>query len=74
MKLVTVDSSMIHAVGFDEQTSELEVVFASGKIYHYTNVPKAVYKQLLSTESKGSFMKGCVIGMYPEYKVSRRRP
>ena len=30
MKLQTVDSSMIHAVGYDAKTKSLEVVFNSG--------------------------------------------
>jgi len=73
MQLVTVDSSMIHAVGYDKETQELEVVYTSGKIWRYTNVPEQIYQQLLAAESKGSFMRSCIIGMYPEYKVSRRR-
>jgi hypothetical protein len=64
---------MIQAVGLDEQTNELEVVFTSGKIYRYKGVPKTIYEQLLVADSKGAFMKSFIIGMYPEYKVSRRR-
>ena len=33
MKLTTVDSSMIHAVGYDSKTKELEVIFNSGSVY-----------------------------------------
>jgi hypothetical protein len=73
MQLVTVDSSMIHAVGYDKDTQELEVVYTSGKIWRYKNVPAEIFQQLLDADSKGSFMRGNIIGMYPEYKVSRRR-
>jgi KTSC domain len=73
MQLVTVESSMIHAVGYDKESQELEVVYTSGKIWRYTSVPEQIYRQLLAADSKGSFMKACIIGMYPEYKVSRRR-
>jgi hypothetical protein len=73
MRLIPVDSSMFHAVGPDTESHELEVVFTSGKIWRYTNVPKDLYRQLLAAESKGSFMRACIIGLYPEYNVSRRR-
>jgi len=73
MQLVPVDSSMIHAVGYDTGAHELEVVFTSGKIWRYTNVPQDLYHQLLAAESKGSFMRACIIGIYPEYNVPHRR-
>jgi hypothetical protein len=73
MQLITVDSSMIHAVGYDAATEELEVVFTSGKIYRYTNVPQHVYAELLAADSKGSYMRASIIGVYPDYRVSGRR-
>lgn len=73
MNLITVDSSMIHAVGYDPQTQELEVVFSSGKIYRYSNIPEQIYQQFMAADSKGSYMRSCIIGFYPERKVSRRR-
>ena len=36
MKLQPVESSMIKAVGYDETTSTLEVVFNSGKTYSFS--------------------------------------
>lgn len=73
MNLITVDSSMLHAVGYDPQTQELEVIFSSGKIYRYSNIPEKIYQQLMAAESKGSYMRSCIIGLYPERKASRRR-
>jgi len=73
MKLVTVESDMIHAVGYDPATQELEVIFNSGQIYRYTGVPRKVYEELLAAESKGSYMRANVIDMYPYHQVSRRR-
>lgn len=73
MELVTVDSSMIHAVGYDAEARELEVVFTSGKIYRYSEVPQSVYDELLAAESKGQYMRASVIGVYPDYQVRRRR-
>jgi hypothetical protein len=73
MELVTVESSMINAVGYDAAAQELVVVFNSGKTYRYTGVPQTVYADLLAADSKGQYMRACVIGVYPDHHVSRRR-
>jgi hypothetical protein len=71
MELVRVDSSMLHAVGYDAETEELEAVFASGQIWRYTGVPRRVYEELLAASSKGQYMNANVIDVYPEYRLSR---
>lgn len=73
MKLVTVESSVIHAVGYDDEAEELEVVFNSGKTYRCVGVPQTVYEELLAAESKGRFMHANIIGVYPDYLLVRRR-
>ncbi len=73
MDMVAVDSSMITAVGYDSETQELDVEFTSGRTYRYTNVPREVYEALLAADSKGQYMRACVIDCYPTYAVSRRR-
>jgi hypothetical protein len=73
MKLTTVESSMIHAVGYDAKTRTLEVIFTSGGTYIYDNVPPKVYKELMAAESKGRYMKNEIIDVYPGGKLSRRR-
>lgn len=64
MKLTTVESSMIHAVGYDRKTRTLEVVFNSGKTYRYYDVPPKEYKGLMEAESKGRYMRAHIIGVY----------
>lgn len=71
MQRTTVESSMIHAAGYDEQARELEVVFNNGGIYRYRDVDKEVYEELLQAESKGRYMRAHVIGVYADYKVRR---
>jgi hypothetical protein len=73
MKLTTVESSMIHAVGYDSKTRTLEVVFNSGQTYVYEGVPPKVYKGLLAAGSKGSYMRNEIIDCYPCGRLSRRR-
>jgi RNA polymerase sigma factor (TIGR02999 family) len=57
VKLVTVKSSMIQAVGYDQKTRLLEVVFNSGQTFRYDDVPPSEYKGLMEAESKGRYMR-----------------
>jgi hypothetical protein len=52
MQVIKVESSIIYAMGYDEQTKTLEVIFTSGGIYRYFGVPKDMYESLLAAESK----------------------
>ena len=73
MKLVEVESSMIQAVGYDPDRKELEVVFNSGNVYCYTQVPREEYEGLLKADSKGRYMRANIIDVYPYYPARRRR-
>ncbi|MBC7231909.1 MAG: KTSC domain-containing protein [Chloroflexi bacterium] len=55
MKLVIVESSMIHAIGYDQKEHILKIVFNNGRSYCYEDVPLEEYKGLLKTESKGHY-------------------
>ena len=72
-KLVSVESSMIQAVGYDPKTHVLEVVFNSGQTYCYDDVPPEVHERLMTADSTGRYMRAAIIGVYPDYPVSRRR-
>jgi len=69
MNLIKVDSSMIYAVGYDEEAQILEVVFKRTGVYRYHNVPKKVYEGLLKAASKGSYMRDMIIDMYPSEQL-----
>ena len=65
MQLTTVESSMLYAVGYNSKTRTLEVVFNSGGIYQYHDVPPEEYAGLMEAESKGRYMHECIIDVYP---------
>jgi hypothetical protein len=67
-ELIIVESSMIHAVGYDPEEEQLEVVFNSGKVYCYQGVSEATYEALLEADSKGRYMRGCIIDRYHYYQ------
>jgi KTSC domain len=73
MKLTTVESSMIHAIGYDSKKRMLEVVFNSGRTYCYEGVPPKIYKELMAAESKGRYMRNEIIDVYPYAQFSRSR-
>ena len=55
MERTSVDSSNLVSVGYDEGTSTLEVEINSG-LYQYFEVPASVYEELMSSNSKGSYL------------------
>jgi KTSC domain len=72
MELQQVESSMVQAVGYDEGSQTLEVVFSNGKTYKYFQVPKEIYKQLLAADSKGNYMQDAIIDCH-QYRQIRKR-
>lgn len=55
MMLQTVESDVIHAVGYDEEIRVLEIIFNNGRIYQYRDVPREVFEGLMAAESKGNY-------------------
>ena len=56
MKMTPVSSSHISAIGYDEETKTMRVEYTQAS-YEYTNVPKNVYEQIMSADSKGRALK-----------------
>lgn len=52
MELISVVSSDLSAIGYDEYNQQLEIVFNSGGTYLYSGVPSSVYEGLLNAGSK----------------------
>jgi len=63
-EMVYVDSSNIEAIGHDADAEELHVLFLSGSIYGYQAVPVAVFEDMMSAPSKGSFLNREIKGVY----------
>ena len=72
MKLTVVESSMVHAIGYDSKSRTLEVVFNSGRTYVYDDVPPKVYKELMAAGSKGRYMRAGIIDCYSCSELRRR--
>jgi lysyl-tRNA synthetase class 2 len=66
-----VSSSMIAAVGYDEDREVLEVEFSSGTVYRYLRVSLAVFEAFLAARSKGRFFNERIKDAYPWEQVDR---
>ena len=52
---MTVASSAIAEVAYDEQERILQIEFRDGVLCQYTGVPPQTYEELLRADSKGSY-------------------
>lgn len=55
MKMVSVNSSAISAVGYDPQSRIMSVTFKQGKTYDFCGVPQHIYEGLIRASSVGSY-------------------
>lgn len=61
MEREKVESKIIDSIGYDENKEILEVEFKkTGAIYHYFDVPKNIYDDLMTASSKGSYVNGYI--------------
>lgn len=67
--MVHVSSSNVDSIGYDDHTSTLFVQFIDGSKYAYSNVPKYVYEDLLSSSSVGSYLHVYVKNQYSHEKI-----
>ena len=69
VNMVSVSSSNLDSVGYDEDNFILYVRFLNGSEYVYKSVPKKVYEELLKSTSKGSFLHKYIKNKYPYEKI-----
>ncbi|MEO6613663.1 MAG: KTSC domain-containing protein [Chitinophagaceae bacterium] len=62
-------SSVIAGMNYSAVTSTLQVIFLSGRVYEYKNVPEQVYLDMKRSGSKGSYLNQHIKGSYPFRKI-----
>lgn len=60
--LIPVESTAIHAVGYDGYT--LTVEFHSGRVYDHPGVPHSVYREFMNASSMGAYYNRYIRGRY----------
>lgn len=68
MERTEVESSNIKSMGYAEFEQILELEFNNEAVYQYSGVPKEVYENLVSSESKGRFFAKEIKGKF-DYKL-----
>ena len=56
MERTPVQSSSVSSVGYDQDSSTLEVEFLNGSVYQYFGVPESIFDGLMNAPSKGTFL------------------
>ena len=69
MDRVSVESSNVASIGYDNTTHVLEVEFKGGQVYQYFGVPESEWLAFLEAGSKGSFIWTNLRGKYGYSKV-----
>jgi KTSC domain len=74
MRVVTVESTTLASVGYDESLKRLQLEFCSRAVYVYFGVPATVYEALLDAPSKGRCFNGTIRGHYPYRQIPGSHP
>lgn len=61
-------STVIAGYTYNADAKILSILFVSGKIYHYKDVPEDVYKAMRASGSKGVFFNDFIRNVY-EYEL-----
>ncbi|TMI70121.1 MAG: KTSC domain-containing protein [Bacteroidetes bacterium] len=62
-------SSAISAFYYDQPSAKLRVIFTSGMIYDYTNVPPEAYEEMKKAFSKGRYLNDHIKTRYKFKKI-----
>jgi hypothetical protein len=69
MRRQPVSSSNVSEVGYDEGRRILEVLFTTGSIYQYFDVPPQIYAELMRAGSIGQYLNSNIKGNYRYARV-----
>jgi hypothetical protein len=69
MDRISVSSSSIMEVGYDQESQTLEIEFLKGSVYQYFNVPLNVFDELINASSKGQYFNGNIKDRFPCARV-----
>ncbi|MCP3463490.1 KTSC domain-containing protein [Bradyrhizobium sp. CCGUVB23] len=65
MERTVVNSSNLVSVGYDEDSSTLEIEFKGGAVYRYFNVPSFEHERLMAANSHGVYFNTNIKDKYP---------
>lgn len=63
-------STVIANMHYDARSLVLRIIFVSGLVYDYKNVPPDVYQAMKNSDSKGAYLNQYIKGNYDFKKIS----
>lgn len=57
-------SSVVSAIQYDASKALLTIIFVSGMVYKYKDVPEAIYLEMKNSGSKGIYLNKNIKGNY----------
>lgn len=70
MLRIHLQSTLLNAATYQEQTAILELEFRSGSNYRYSDVPIQAYQELVLSESKGQYFNQHIRNRYTYTKIA----
>lgn len=67
--MLPVESSNVKSVGYDADSQTLAIEFKSGGVYHYEDVPKQTFADLMAAESPGKYVRSKIVGSFKHEKM-----
>jgi hypothetical protein len=69
MRRDKVTSTAVSEIGYDDKTRTLEVLFATGSLYQYFDIPPQEFEALMQSESYGRYLSSSIKGRYRYARV-----
>lgn len=69
MEMINVNSTNVAAVGYDGDSSTLQIEFNNGTTYQYFDVTEDVFTGLRDADSVGGYLAAVIKGVYRYSKV-----
>ncbi|MEP6926273.1 MAG: KTSC domain-containing protein [Ginsengibacter sp.] len=62
-------SSVVSVISYDASSATLRIIFVSGKIYDYRNVPEKIFNAMRTSSSKGTYFNQHIKDYYQFKKI-----
>ena len=62
-------SSVVEHISYKPESKDLFVVFVSGDVYRYKDVPEKIYKNFKASVSKGTFLNRVIKNKFEMEKI-----
>ena len=73
MSWISLESSALQAAAYAEGQALLYLLFRSGEVYRYFDVPEWQYQEFLAADSKGRYFGGKIRGQFRYERMRRPR-